>query len=118
MVRTNDETPLVVEQGYGYWCYTRHKEPEGVPIGKPDEEFPTPETITVDTEDVYRRVVVEVTEDGDPYAWFRDPDEDPSGWEELTRLIERDGKTIERGGKIYVPINQVWASPLPGHEKA
>jgi len=93
-----------IERGEGYWCYYTVAEPdESVPIKQPEEEFD--DLPVYEDQLVYRPVTVDISDDGEVYAYFYDRDAD---WESLKK----------RGGKVFVPTQQVHATPLPNAEPA
>lgn len=93
----------LIERGYGYWCY-EVLEPVEIGTAPADGEMGA-ESVDIDTQLVYRPVMVDTNDDGEAYAYYYDA-------ESNTREL------LERGWKRYVPLDQVYGSPLNGAEPA
>lgn len=96
------ETQRLVESGKGYWCYyVTDIEPVGPEIVESGDES-LGEMPSFNEQLVYQPVNVDINEDGEPYAWFPDPD---------LSLLDTDGNR-------YVRIEEVRLTPPPDAEPA
>ena len=99
------ERNRLIEKGKGYWCYEIVVYENHPPMADNPDDVSLSCTSDYSTQLVHRPVSVDVTDDGEAYAYYFDVDADPM-------------YVCENGGKRYVPLDQVHLTPLPGSEPA